>query len=78
MPTPSRPIFLCGGDMRPGPRGTDCPSPLHDHPLPSGYVDAGTEAGRRLNKRWTNRKCGRCGTYGWAPPAFASCGEATP
>jgi hypothetical protein len=61
------PIFLCGGDFTPGPRGTDCPSPLHDHPLPSGYTDAAEEAGRRLNKRWTNKRCAQCGLYGWLP-----------
>jgi hypothetical protein len=58
-------IFLCGGDMRPGPRGTACPGPLHDHPLPSGYIDAAEEAMRRLNNGWTNRKCPRCQRYGW-------------
>jgi hypothetical protein len=60
-------IYLCGGDMTPGPRSTDCPDPLHDHPLPAGYNDAGEEATRRLNKRWVNRRCPRCGVYGWAP-----------
>jgi len=41
-------IYLCGGDTSLGPRGTDCPSPLHDHPLPIGYCDAAAEAGSRL------------------------------
>lgn len=63
-----RAVYLCGGDMRPGPRGTDCPEPLHDHPLPSGYVDASEEAAHRLYKRWKNVKCKRCGLYGWVPP----------
>lgn len=62
-------IYLCGGDVTPGPRGTDCPDSLHDHPLPAGYVDAAEEATRRLNKRWANRRCPRCGLYGWAPGA---------
>lgn len=60
-------IYLCGGDMRPGPRGTDCPDSLHDHPLPSGYVDASMEAGSRIARGWVNRKCPRCGFYGWQP-----------
>lgn len=59
-------IFLCGGDMRPGPRD-DCPDPLHDFPLPSGYVEASEEAGSRLNRGWSNTRCDRCGSYGWAP-----------
>lgn len=59
--------FLCGGDMRPGPRETDCPDPLHDFPLPRGYVDAHEEAMSRLNRRWTSKRCGLCGLYGWLP-----------
>lgn len=55
--------------MTTGPRGTDCPSPLHDHPLPSGYVAAANEADRRLHRRWRNPRCPHCGLYGWAPPA---------
>ena len=64
--------YLCGGDMTPGPRGTDCPNPLHDHPLPSGYVEAEIEAVRRLHKRWSNTKCPDCGLYGWTPPAMGA------
>ena len=62
--------YLCGGDDTPGARGTDCPSPLHNHPLPDGYVDAGEVAGQRIRKGWSNRKCPACGLYGWAPPAW--------
>ncbi len=43
-------VYLCGGDMRPGPRETDCPDPLHDFPLPAGYVDASEEAASRLSR----------------------------
>lgn len=60
-----RPTFICGGDLTPGPRGTDCPNALHDRPLPSGYVDAAEVAGRRLRTGWANRKCPDCGLYGW-------------
>jgi hypothetical protein len=60
-------IYLCGGDMRPGPRETDCPDLLHDFPLPSGYIEASEEAGSRLSRGWSNTRCGRCGRYGWAP-----------
>lgn len=67
MPTSSRPVFLCGGDMTPGPRETDCPSPLHDFPLPPGYCDAADEAGSRLNRGWTNKRCPTCKHYGWEP-----------
>lgn len=62
-----RPVFICGDDDRAGPRGTDCLNRLHDHPLPSGYVDAAVVAQRRLNKRWANPRCPDCGLYGWAP-----------
>lgn len=65
-------IYLCGGDDRPGPRGTDCPSTLHDHPLPAGYVDAHEAAASRLYKRWKNVRCKDCGIYGWIPPVGAS------
>lgn len=61
-----RAAYLCGGDMRPGPRD-DCPHPLHDFPLPAGYTDAGEEAGSRLNRGWNNKKCPTCGLYGWEP-----------
>jgi hypothetical protein len=60
-------IYLCGGDMQPGPRDTDCPSPLHDHPLPVGYCDASEEAMSRLTRGWSNRRCPQCKTYGWEP-----------
>jgi hypothetical protein len=69
MPVPSRPVFVCGGDERPGSRGTDCPDSLHDHPLPGGYVAAGDVAARRLRQGWCNVKCRRCGLYGWIPAA---------
>jgi len=58
-------VYLCGGDETPGPRGTDCPNRLHDHPLPSSYVEADVVAHRRIAKRWSNRKCPDCGIYGW-------------
>jgi hypothetical protein len=60
-------VYLCGGDTRPGPRDTDCPDPLHDRPLPAGYCDASDEAARRLRRGWGNRRCTRCGLYGWVP-----------
>lgn len=60
-------VYLCGGDMRPGPRGTDCPDPLHDFPLPSGYNEASEEANSRLNRGWNNTRCEQCGRYGWRP-----------
>lgn len=59
--------YICGGDMRPGPRETDCPDPLHDFPLPSAYVDASEEAASRLSRGWGNPCCGRCGRHGWTP-----------
>ena len=59
-------IYICGGDLRSGPRD-DCPDRLHDYPLPSGYVDASEAAHRRLYKRWSQARCGRCGLYGWIP-----------
>lgn len=60
------PIFACGGDLSPD-RRDDCPNALHDWPLPSGYVDAGEVAARRLRERWANPKCPDCGLYGWRP-----------
>lgn len=65
-------LFVCGGDETPGERDTDCSDPLHDHPLPAGYVDASTVADRRLRQRWANRRCRRCGLYGWVPPAMTT------
>lgn len=61
-------LILCFPDTKPGPRGTDCPSPLHDHPLPAGYIGAMDKAEWRLRNHWKNRKCKRCGLYGWTPP----------
>lgn len=66
-PVGSRPVIVCFESETPGPRDTDCPNPLHDHPLPSGYLNASRVAGRRLSKGWANRKCPQCGLYGWAP-----------
>jgi hypothetical protein len=61
-------VYICGGDTHPGPRDA-CPDALHDYPLPTGYIEASDEASRRLSRRWSNRRCGRCGLYGWAPGA---------
>jgi hypothetical protein len=62
-----RPTFICGGDVTPGPRDSECPNALHDWPLPTGYVDASMVAASRLSRGWGNRKCARCGLYGWTP-----------
>lgn len=48
--------------------GAGCSNPLHDHPLPKGYIAASVEAGRRLRQGWKNRCCHACGFYGWLPP----------
>jgi hypothetical protein len=64
-----RPTFICGGDTRPGTRGTDCPNVAHDHPLPDGYVDASDVAQHRLATGWSNRRCPDCDLHGWFPPA---------
>lgn len=58
-------VRICGGDLRPGPRGTECPNPVHDWPLPPGYVDASDVADRRLRHGWSNSRCPSCGEYGW-------------
>ena len=60
-------LYICGGDETPGPRD-DCPNPVHDFPLPVGYVDASEVAYHRLYKRWHNVRCKTCGLYGWVPP----------
>lgn len=62
-------VIVCGGDMTPGPRDS-CPDPLHDHPLPSGYIPAHEEASRRLRRNWRQRRCRKCGLYGWITPTF--------
>ena len=71
--------YICGGDFRSGPRD-DCPDPLHDYPLPSGYVDADEAAHRRLYKGWSQSRCPRCGLYGWQPgrPTGDPCDERVP
>lgn len=59
-------VFACTDSDEPGPRLTNCPSELHDWPLPSGYNDAIRVANRRLRTGWKNRQC-ECGLYGWVP-----------
>ena len=49
-------------------RDSTCPDQLHDHPLPRGYVQASNVADERLGSGWGNRRCTRCGLYGWEPP----------
>lgn len=71
-------VYVCGGDLRPGPRGTDCPDPVHDHPLPRGYCDAAEVAEDRLNEGWKNLKCRACGLFGWQPPPGYVATPATP
>ena len=59
-------VYLCGGNFKPGPRDP-CPHPLHDWPLPSGYLDAAEMADSRLANGWGNKRCPTCGLYGWEP-----------
>lgn len=59
--------YLCGGDLRPGPRASECPDPLHDWPLPTGYGEANEVAHARLRRGWRNKRCSSCGLYGWVP-----------
>jgi hypothetical protein len=59
--------IVCVPDDTPGPRDA-CPDPLHDHPMPSGYVAFFEEANRRGAAGWRSRRCLRCGLYGWAGP----------
>lgn len=60
--------YICGGRTGTGPkREADCPSPLHDWPEPTGYVDATVEADWRLRNGWSNKRCPDCGRYGWQP-----------
>lgn len=66
MPSSVRTI-LCVANDEAGPRGTDCPSVLHNWPLPSGYTDAAENAARRLRTGWVNPRCGSCREYGWRP-----------
>lgn len=58
-------VVICG-DGPPEVR-SDCPNPLHDWPLPPGYVAASCAAEARLRARWSNLKCADCGLYGWVP-----------
>lgn len=60
--------YICSEDDHPGPRGTDCPNPLHDHPLPASYLGAAVDAGLRLREGWLNPRCPDCAQYGWTPP----------
>jgi hypothetical protein len=60
-------VYLCGGDLRPGPRASECPNELHDWPLPTGYADASDVAMSRLRRRWANPRCTECGRFGWRP-----------
>jgi len=72
-------VYLCGGDLRSGPR-VPCLNILHDFPLPSGYVDAGEAAARRVQRGWLNKRCPQCHLYGWEPgrPTGDPCDERVP
>ena len=59
-------IILCGGSSVLEPR-SECPSTLHDWPLPDGYVDAHEAAKSRLARQWKQAKCKDCKRYGWIP-----------
>ena len=61
-----RHTIVCGGDLRQAPRDT-CPDPLHDWPLPKGYIDANEVATERLHRGWRQRRCRRCRLVGWIP-----------
>lgn len=60
-------VILCGDSDRLDPL-PDCKNRLHSYPMPAGYVQSHTEAGRRLSAGWTNKKCQECNTYGWEQP----------
>lgn len=62
-----RDVFICGGDYEHIQPRSECPNPLHDYPLPYGYVEASEVAQARLSARWRNRQCPDCKLYGWAP-----------
>ena len=67
MPRLKNAVYICGGDDRPGPRA-ECPEPIHDYPLPAGYVDASEVAAQRIYRQWKNVRCKKCGIYGFIPP----------
>lgn len=60
-------IYICGGDTHHLDDREPCPDPLHDWPLPIGYVDASNMAESRLSHGWSNKRCRKCGLYGWTP-----------
>lgn len=66
MREPHEVVTVCGGDTTPGPRN-ECHSRLHDHPLPTRYIDAHEVAQWRLAHGWGNEQCPECGLYGWVP-----------
>ena len=59
------PTFLCGGNYALLEKRESCPNPLHDWPLPAGYIEAHEIAMKRLRKRWDNKRCPDCQLYGW-------------
>lgn len=46
----------------------DCPNALHDWPLPDAYVAAHEVAMSRISQGWRQKKCPKCGLYGWPDP----------
>lgn len=60
-----KPIYVCGGAYHLLDAREVCPNPLHDWPLPSGYVEASEMADSRLSQGWSNVRCPDCDLYGW-------------
>ncbi|MET8648509.1 hypothetical protein [Nocardia aurea] len=65
-----RTTFICGEDFSTLEPRDPCPNPLHDWPLPAGFVSASMMAESRLEQGWGNTSCPDCREYGWVPGRF--------
>lgn len=63
-------VYICGGRFESLQDRGDCPNPLHDWPLPEGYVEASEVADSRLAHGWSNEQCPDCLIYGWVMGSF--------
>lgn len=61
-------IHLCVSDYDTLEERGECPHNLHDWPLPDDYVAAHEVAMSRISQGWRQKKCPKCGLYGWPDP----------
>lgn len=61
-------VILCVADYSRLQERGDCPSALHDWPLPDDYNASHDVAWSRITQGWAQKWCPDCQSWGWKEP----------